>query len=50
MDRDASRAAAGFRMHANGAAGARVLRGLGTGGDRTSTLGPAERDPAALEL
>ena len=46
-----AKAAAGFRMYANGAAGARVLHGLRTGGgDRTSIRGPAERDPAALEL
>ena len=40
----------GFRMHANGPAGRRVLRILGPGGDRTSIRGPAEHDPAALEL
>ncbi len=41
---------AGFRKHANGAAGRRVLQILGLGDGRTSTRGPAERDQAALEL
>ena len=45
-----AKAAAGFRMHANGAAGRRVLRLLGPGNDRSSLRGPADRDPAALEL
>ena len=45
-----AKAQAGFRMHANGAAGRRVLRILGPGGGRTSIRGPAERDPAAIEL
>ena len=45
-----AKAAAGFRMHANGPAGARVLRVLGYGDDHGSIRGPAERDPAALEL
>ena len=45
-----AKAHAGFRMHANGPAGRRVLRILGPGNDRTSIRGPAERDPAALEL
>ena len=45
-----AKAAAGFRMHANGAAGRRVLRILGPGDGGTSIRGPAERDPAALEL
>ena len=47
-----AKAAAGFRMHANGPAAARLLRslGVGDGGDRSSLRGPAERDPAALEL
>ena len=43
-------AAAGFRMHANEPAGARVLRALGYGDDHGSIRGPAERNPAALEL
>ncbi len=41
---------AGFRMHANGAAGARVLRALGYSEDHGSIRGPVERDPATLEL
>ena len=45
-----AKAAAGFRMHANGAAGRRVLRILGPGNDRSSLRGPAEYDPAAIEL
>ena len=47
-----AKAAAGFRMHANGSAAARLLRslGVGDGGDRSSLRGPAKRDPAALEL
>ena len=45
-----AKAAAGFRMHANGAAGRRVLRILGPDDGGTSIRGPAERDPAALEL
>ncbi len=45
-----AKAAAGFRMHANGPAARRVLRILGSGDGRTSLRGPAERDPAALEL
>ncbi len=45
-----AKAAAGFRMHANGAAGARVLRALGCEDHGSSLRGPAERDPAALEL
>ncbi len=45
-----AKAAAGFRMHANGPAGRRVLRILGPGNDRSSLRGPAEHDPAALEL
>ena len=47
-----AKAAAGFRMHANGPTAARLLRslGVGDGGDRSSLRGPAERDPAALEL
>ena len=45
-----AKAAAGFRMHANGPAGRRVLRILEPGSDRSSLRGPAEHDPAALEL
>ena len=47
-----AKAAAGFRMHANGPAAARLLRslGVGDGGDRSSLRGPAQRDPAAIEL
>ena len=45
-----AKAAAGFRMHANEPAGARVLRALGYGDDHGSIRGLAERDPAALEL
>ncbi len=47
-----AKAAAGFRMHANGPAAARLLRslGVGDGGDRSSLRGPTDRDPAALEL
>ena len=45
-----AKAAAGFRMHANGPAGARLLRALGCEDHGSSLRGPAERDPAALEL
>ena len=45
-----AKAAAGFRMYANGPAGRRVLRILGPGNDRSSLRGPAEYDPAAIEL
>ena len=45
-----AKASAGFRIHANGPAGRRVLRLLGPGSDRSSLRGPAEHDPAALEL
>ena len=45
-----AKAAAGFRMHANGPAGARVLRALGCEDHGSSLRGPAERDPAAIEL
>ena len=45
-----AKANAGFRLHASGAAGARVLRALGYSGEHGSIRGPAERDPAALEL
>ncbi len=45
-----AKAAAGFRMHANGPAGRKVLRALGYSEDHGSIRGPAERDPAAIEL
>ena len=45
-----AKAAAGFRMHANGPAAARVLRALGCEDHGSSLRGPAERDPAAIEL
>ena len=47
-----AKANAGFRMHANGPAAARLLRslGVGHGGDHSSLRGPTDRDPAALEL
>ena len=47
-----AKVAAGFRMHANGPAAARLLRslGVGDGEDRSSLRGPTDRDPAALEL
>ena len=47
-----AKVAAGFRMHANGSAAARLLRslGVGDGGDRSSLRGPTDRDRAALEL
>ena len=47
-----AKAAAGFALHANGPAAARLLRTLGLGGgdDRSSLRGPADRDPAAVEL
>ena len=47
-----AKAAAGFVLHANGPAAARLLRslGVGDGGDRSSLRGPADWDPAALEL
>ena len=47
-----AKAAAGFSLHANGPAAARRLRTLGLGGDddRSSLRGPADRDPAAVEL
>ena len=45
-----AKAAARFRMHANGPAGARVLRALGCEDHGSSLRGPAERDPAAIEL
>ena len=45
-----AKAAAGFRMHANGPAGKKVLRALGYCEGHGSIRGPAERDPAAIEL
>ena len=47
-----AKAAAGFALHANGSAAARLLRTLGLGGgdDRSSLRGPADRDPAAVEF
>ena len=45
-----AKANAGFRLHASGAAGARVLRAIGYSGEHGSIRGPAERDPAAIEL
>ncbi len=46
-----AKAAAGFALHANGPAAAGLLRGLGLGSENGSWLrGPADRDPAAVEL
>ncbi len=47
-----AKAAAGFAMHANGPAAAGLLRrlGLGADDDRSSLRGPADRDPASVEL
>ena len=46
-----AKAAAGFAMHANGPAAAGLLRRLGLGSENPSWLrGPADRDPAAVEL
>ena len=45
-----AKAAAGFRMHANGPAGRKVLQILAPGDGGTSIRGPAERDPASIEL
>ena len=47
-----AKAAAGFALHANGPAAAGLLRKLGLGGtDKGSWLkGPADRDPASVEL
>ena len=46
-----AKAAAGFAMHANGPAAAGLLRRLGLGSEDGSWLrGPADRDPAAVEL
>ena len=38
----------GFVVHATGSSQARVLRALGTGGDKISIRGPAQRDLAAV--
>ena len=45
-----AKANAGFVVHPTGPSQARVLRALGTGGDKTSIRGPVQRDPAAFEL
>ena len=46
-----AKAAAGFRLHADGPAAAGLLRGLGLGDDGGSWLkGPADRNPASVEL
>ncbi len=47
-----AKSAAGFAIHATGAAKARVLRALsgGQGEDNDGTRGPAQRDRAAFEL
>lgn len=46
-----AKAAAGFRLHANGPAAARTLRKLGLADeDRSSIRGPADRDPASIEF
>ena len=47
-----AKAAAGFRLHANGPAAAGLLRrlGLGSGDDGSWLRGPADRDPATVEL
>ena len=46
-----AKAAAGFAMHANGPAAAKLLQSLGLGSDNGSWLkGPADRNPAAVEL
>ena len=47
-----AKAAAGFAMHANGPAAAGLLRKLGLGGSETGSWfrGPADRDPASVEL
>ena len=46
-----AKAAAGFALHANGPAAAGLLRRLGPGSEDGSWLrGPADRDPAAVEL
>ncbi len=47
-----AKAAAGFAVHASGPAAARTLRelGLGRGDDGSWLRGPADRDPASVEL
>ena len=47
-----AKAAAGFRVHASGPAAAGTLRSLGlsSGGDGSWLKGPADRDPASVEL
>ncbi|MYD95469.1 MAG: hypothetical protein F4Y02_17675 [Chloroflexi bacterium] len=47
-----AKAAAGFRLHANGPAAANLLRSLGLrdGGDGSWLKGPADRNPASVEL
>ena len=47
-----AKAAAGFAMHASGPAAAGMLRklGLGPGDDGSRIGGPADRDPASVEL
>ena len=47
-----AKAAAGFAVYANGPTAARILRKLGLGADedRSTLRGPADRDPAAIEL
>ena len=47
-----AKAAAGFAMHANGPAAAGLLRKLGLGGSEKGSWlrGPADRDPASVEL
>ena len=45
-----AKVAAGFVLHANGPAAAGVLRALGCEDHGSSLRGPADRDPAALEL
>ncbi len=47
-----AKAAAGFAMHASGPAAAGMLRSLGLGGgdDGSWLKGPADRDPASVEL
>ena len=46
-----AKAAAGFRLHANGPAAAKLIQRLGSGSEDGSWLrGPADRDPAAVEI
>ncbi len=47
-----AKAAAGFAMHANGPAAAGLLRKLGIGGSEKGSWlkGPADRDPASVEI